>query len=429
MDEARWVRCTDPEPMLAFLQDKVTERLLRRFSIACHRRLIPITSAEEQAWFDEAERITDGTGGGDAGRSVAGGDFTFESFSMGGGEPTNLIRWPPGFYVQAVTNREGLARISTRAERAAQCHLLRDIVGNPFRPAAFDTAWLLADDGRVPRIARAIYEEERFDGLPVLADALLDAGCDDEAIVAHLREPGPDVRGCWALDLCLGRRLVRRAVVGGDAQLLTALIRTGADLPFLANEVGQHDGEESLLTLAVWHGHAAVVQALLDAGADPRGVDSCGETPMGVAASRGHWEIVRLLLAAGATANDGLISMPLIGAVMYGHVDVARELLRAGAAVDAMDEEGWSALMTAAFRADLPMVRLLVEAGASLTRPTREYEASALIAAGRSNSPQRDEVIRYLRQFATPEQIRVAEEVQRAYEEQQAAPWDDDIPF
>jgi hypothetical protein len=314
MDEVRWLRCTGPEPMLAFLRDKVSERLLRRFSIACHRRLIPITSAEVRTWFDEAERAADGVGVASADSPVAGGDFTFESFSTGDSEPTTLIRWPPRFYVQAVANHPGTAATSP-GERAVQCRLLRDIVGNPFRPVAFQTAWLEHEDYRVPRIARTIYEEERFDGLPVLADALLDAGCDDEAIVAHLRGPGPHVRGCWALDLCLGRRLVHGAIVGGDARLLTALVRSGADLAFLANEVGQRDGEESPLTLAARHGHVEVVKTLLDAGADPRGVDRCGETPMSVAARGGRLEIVRLLLAGG---GDGERRAPRLAADRRG---------------------------------------------------------------------------------------------------------------
>jgi hypothetical protein len=65
--------------------------------------------------------------------------------------------------------------------------------------------WLTWNGGTVPRLAQAIYDEEAFDRLPVLADALEDAGCSEPAILSHLRGPGPHVRGCWVVDLLLGR--------------------------------------------------------------------------------------------------------------------------------------------------------------------------------------------------------------------------------
>lgn len=137
--------------------------------------------------------------------------------------------------------------------------LLRDIFGNPWRPVLFrdsngrllqktgDTAmavsgWLTWNDATVPRIAQAIYDEQRFEEMPILADALEEAGCDNEAILRHCRSEercqdcsgkgqasdsdrfgwwmaecetcrgtggqpllGPHVRGCWVLDLLLGK--------------------------------------------------------------------------------------------------------------------------------------------------------------------------------------------------------------------------------
>jgi hypothetical protein len=99
-------------------------------------------------------------------------------------------------------------------ERAAQCDIVRDIFGNPFRPApAVDPAWLAWHDGSVSRLAQAAYEERRLpEGtldparLGVLADALEDAGCADADLLGHLRVPGPHVRGCWAVDLLLDKR-------------------------------------------------------------------------------------------------------------------------------------------------------------------------------------------------------------------------------
>ena len=68
------------------------------------------------------------------------------------------------------------------------------------RPVAVDPAWLACDGGAVPRVARAIYEDRRFDGMPILADALEEAGCSDPDIMAHCREPREHVRGCWVVD-------------------------------------------------------------------------------------------------------------------------------------------------------------------------------------------------------------------------------------
>jgi hypothetical protein len=82
---------------------------------------------------------------------------------------------------------------------------LRDVVGNPFRPGAARPIWLAWSAGQVPHFAHALYDEGRFDELPYLADALEDAGCDDAELLAHLRGPGPHVRGCWALDIVLGK--------------------------------------------------------------------------------------------------------------------------------------------------------------------------------------------------------------------------------
>ena len=88
------------------------------------------------------------------------------------------------------------------AQARVQCRLLHDIFGNPFRPPpAIDPAVLAWNGGAVRRLAQAIYDDRAFDRLPLLADALLDAGCADEELLAHCRQGGEHVRGCWAVDL------------------------------------------------------------------------------------------------------------------------------------------------------------------------------------------------------------------------------------
>jgi hypothetical protein len=86
-------------------------------------------------------------------------------------------------------------------ERAEQANILRDIAGNPFRPFAFDPTWRTS---AAVGLARTIYAENQFEALPILADALQDAGCEDAEVLTHCRMPGHQ-RGCWLVDLVLGR--------------------------------------------------------------------------------------------------------------------------------------------------------------------------------------------------------------------------------
>jgi hypothetical protein len=97
-------------------------------------------------------------------------------------------------------------------EKHSGVNLLRDIFGSLFRPSPpLPPAVLAWNDGTVRRIAEGIYEDRQLPAgtldtsrLAILADALLDAGCDDEALIAHCRSEGPHIRGCWAVDLILG---------------------------------------------------------------------------------------------------------------------------------------------------------------------------------------------------------------------------------
>jgi hypothetical protein len=92
------------------------------------------------------------------------------------------------------------------AECAQQAKILRDIFGNPFRPLpAVKSAWRIWNSGAAIQLARAIYEDRRFQDMPILADALEDAGCQDTEILAHCRQAEGHVRGCWVLDLLLSK--------------------------------------------------------------------------------------------------------------------------------------------------------------------------------------------------------------------------------
>jgi hypothetical protein len=84
---------------------------------------------------------------------------------------------------------------------ALMCDLLRDIFGNPFRPAAFSPSWRTST---AVAIAKGMYESRDFRAMPILADALQDAGCDNDDVLNHCRDAKQvHVRGCWVVDLVL----------------------------------------------------------------------------------------------------------------------------------------------------------------------------------------------------------------------------------
>jgi hypothetical protein len=136
----------------------------------------------------------------------------------------NLVLWSQPHNVSNVTAEAASLDAPARKRRsvlqqevAAQAQLIRDIFGNPsrlhalfgapFRPLTIDPAWLKWNNGAVVRLAEAIYEDRQFQNLPILANALEEAGCSEEALLTHCRGSGPHVRGCWALDLLLGREV------------------------------------------------------------------------------------------------------------------------------------------------------------------------------------------------------------------------------
>jgi hypothetical protein len=106
---------------------------------------------------------------------------------------------------EPVTEAYVQAREASDAECTRQADLVRCILGNPFRPTRLEPTWLDAHDGAARRVAQAIYDDHAFADLPVLADALEDAGCTDDAVLSHCRAPGPHARGCWVVDLVLGK--------------------------------------------------------------------------------------------------------------------------------------------------------------------------------------------------------------------------------
>ncbi|MDB5308713.1 MAG: hypothetical protein JWO38_2915 [Gemmataceae bacterium] len=105
-----------------------------------------------------------------------------------------------GGYPTAVGPDEWVRRAAF-AESQALCGLCRCLFGNPFRPVTGQAAWRTSTVGA---LAQGIYADRAFDRLPILADALQDAGCDNLDVLAHCRADGPHTRGCWVVDMVLG---------------------------------------------------------------------------------------------------------------------------------------------------------------------------------------------------------------------------------
>jgi hypothetical protein len=187
MTEAEWLACDAPQAMLTFLRKRANDRKMRLFGAACWR-----CRARDFASFDElrkatlrAEQMVDGEY---KQKKADGKWFVFSKNAFDMAQRTSEITAGLG----------GKGKVPATEQIA----LLRDLFGNPFRPVALDSAWLTSD---VLALARGIYEEKAFDRMPILADALQDAGCDNDTVLSHCRTEQMHVRGCWVLDLVLGK--------------------------------------------------------------------------------------------------------------------------------------------------------------------------------------------------------------------------------
>ena len=124
--------------------------------------------------------------------------LSFRKFAfLDGEDPAKLTDEAECDKIFARMRRDGVT-----TEPTALARLLREQLGNPFRPYHLEPAWLTET---VLALTAAIEAERAFDRMPILADALEDAGCDDRPMLDHLRGPGPHAVGCWVLDLILNR--------------------------------------------------------------------------------------------------------------------------------------------------------------------------------------------------------------------------------
>ncbi len=234
--ERSWLKRVDLLPVLAFLQETASIRKLRLFACACGRRVWPLLEDERSRRAVEiAERYADGVVGDEQlarglddacdairdarenGRSDAAnmashvaGDTVWsnEDFreSPAGDEFAGAVdaaRCTVSAIGYAAYAEHSDARASKKAElaeRKALTGVIRDIFGNPFRSVVFSPTWRTS---AAVALAAQMYESRDFGAMPILADALQDAGCNNEDVLSHCRTPGEHVRGCWVVDLVL----------------------------------------------------------------------------------------------------------------------------------------------------------------------------------------------------------------------------------
>jgi hypothetical protein len=227
MTEAEWLTHTKPIAMLSFVRRTTSDRKWRLFAVACARQVLPLLTEDWHVRAVElAEQLADGlippeTATEFREQAPVCSDPTpwvvFRYLAVG-----QILGVPEGTneeadeFVQSVASHASLFATSGVLGPSAfpvgkdrlsyqnpyHCEAVRDIFGNPFRPVAFDPAW--RTDTAVS-VAKQMYGSRDFGAMPILADALQDAGCTSDDILSHCRGDGPHVRGCWVEDLVLGK--------------------------------------------------------------------------------------------------------------------------------------------------------------------------------------------------------------------------------
>jgi len=207
MTEAEWMECEDFDQVwMSSALEQVSHRRWRLYACACCR-LIPefMASAPDVECLILAEAEADGLWQSGVGEYPT-DDWDIRWYRR---DAHSIAHRAATAYRDFVWRSERSIRKSDVAWAAVQtladrplCELLRDVFGNPFRPATLAPAWRTST---VTSLASQMYESRDFGAMPILADALQDAGCDSDDILNHCRGDGPHVRGCWVVDLVLDK--------------------------------------------------------------------------------------------------------------------------------------------------------------------------------------------------------------------------------
>lgn len=227
LDAKEWKECCEPEGMMLFLSrfDALAHRRERGTMLfACHAVKAALCHVHQDLLTEELQMFEEAECWHDVVTAVICGHFTVEreacEESEGESDDELLFDEPdrdcgchdalemathahyierpePGFY----WGDDLFDRMAQKIGRDGVADLIRDLYGNPFAPVTVDPAWV---NDTVLGLARDIYDEDAFRRMPLLASALVMAGCDHPEILAHCRQPGEHFRGCWLIDAILG---------------------------------------------------------------------------------------------------------------------------------------------------------------------------------------------------------------------------------
>jgi hypothetical protein len=204
MTEEEWLKCADPHPMLEFLRARASDRKLRLFAVACSRRIWPWIDALGRAAVETAERFADGLASPEelrAARLACKGASGQASWYSAASNPAIAARNAARSAQAGAADNPLIGAGET--ELRAQAALLRDIFGPiAFRPLCPDRTWV---GTTLVELTQAIYDEGAFERLSDLAGAVEQAGCRDSDVLAHCRQPEPHARGCWVVDMIVGK--------------------------------------------------------------------------------------------------------------------------------------------------------------------------------------------------------------------------------
>ena len=213
MTETEWLSAVDVDGMWEFLMSRFSEpgpidRKVQLFVAACCE---PLEKAVPPP-FASLISLCEGRANNRAGRLQWGAAFQKAGLDADAGgilfaidyDDYGLACYLAARAIASMNHKPESSGYTSafRRERERQAILFREIAGNPFRPMSLD------DQRPAPahvQLAQAVYDGRTFDRMSELADALEREGCASEEVLTHCRGPGPHVRGCWVLDLILGK--------------------------------------------------------------------------------------------------------------------------------------------------------------------------------------------------------------------------------
>jgi hypothetical protein len=226
MNEVAWRSCTDPAEMLSHLLEQGTsDRKLRLLACACCRQIWDLLqnpksrlAVEVSERFADDQATTLELARARATALTVGGNEAWAAYWAANVKPGGPLwntftaaataiarRAVTKLQDPAMANLHGTWDSAQKTAQLRQVDLITEIIGNPFRVFVMKQQWLAWESGLLVRLAEGIYEDRAYDRMPILGDALEDAGCEEEEILRHCREEREHLRGCWVLDWVLSK--------------------------------------------------------------------------------------------------------------------------------------------------------------------------------------------------------------------------------